>query len=212
MNNYGPPYRVVMRGVSATTPVRVCVYEGSNESNKKVGCVEGTHNRTHHLTFDPVEFGVLRPCETYFALGNTTVAADEDYEESPTPGKMKTLWSSTSITWNGPCSSAKSRAPVPQWYKPFPSRFGGGCPKSETAGAAGMTTVKASESKVDATVSSSSPEDSSMSSSVMIPLFFTIGFFGGMFAYHIFLRSKQRSVATHSKVADFVEDESSEII
>jgi len=162
--------------------------------------VEGTHNRTHHLTFDPDEFGVLRPCETYFALANTTVPVNEDYEESAIPGKMKSLWSSTSITWNGPCSAVKPRAAVSQWYKPSTFHFGGGCAKSESA-RAGITVQALAATEEDS--SSSSTQDSSTSSSFKMPLIFTAGFLGGMFAYHMMMWSKNRSSdVAHSKIID----------
>lgn len=111
LKSFGPPYRAVVRGVGPSTLVRVCLYDG-NGSNERLGCVEGVHNRTHHLTFDADDIGVLRPCGTYFAVANTT-----------TP--QRNAWSSTSVAWNGPCSPAASRRrrPVEQWYESF--RFGG---------------------------------------------------------------------------------------
>jgi|AntRauTorckE5430_2_1112549.scaffolds.fasta_scaffold08193_1 hypothetical protein len=158
LNNYGPPYRVVMRGVGESTPVRVCVYEG-NGSNRKVGCVEGTHNRTHHLTFDAEVFGVLNPCETYYALGNTT-------EIDEVTGKVKTLWSSTSIIWNGPCRTegVEPRAPVPQWYES--THFGD------------------HHSSTTETTSTSPIMDPSVTKSLL----FTGGFLAGIFLYHIMMR------------------------
>ena len=45
----------------------------------------------------------LNPCETYFALANTTGTDDAT-------GKAKRLWSSTSVTWNGPCAHNSHQA------------------------------------------------------------------------------------------------------
>jgi len=96
LRNYGPPYEVVVRGVSDTTVIDVCVYEG-NGSNRKVGCESGTTEGKNHIMIESiVDTETLNPCETYFALANTTTT-----EEGT--GKTKKLWSSTSVTWNGPC-------------------------------------------------------------------------------------------------------------
>lgn len=178
MKNYGPPYRVVMRGISATTLVRVCIYEG-NGSNREVECVEGTHNRTHHLTFDPDAFGVLNPCETYFALGNTTVT-DE------VTGKMKNMWSSTSITWNGPCIADRSRTPVPQWYET--SHYNYGCAHSTTEVATSTETPRSSLI-------------SSPNNFVTVSLAFASGLLVGIAAYRIAIWSqKQKSGGAHIKI------------
>ena len=90
---YSPPTRVVVRGV--TTDPRV---QGNN--------------RTHHLTFDAEELGVLNPCETYYALANNTGADDVS-------GKGRSLWALTSGTWNGPCreDGMAPKTLVPQWYE-----------------------------------------------------------------------------------------------
>jgi len=202
LNNYGPPTRVVMRGVSADTPVHVCIYEG-NGSNREVGCVEGTHNRTHHLTFDADALGVLHPCETYFALANTT-GIDE------VTGKGKSLWASTSITWNGPCKEGLTpKAPVPQWYEPTHFNRGGGCAHPSTS------STTASESATDESASFLS-----MDSSVTMSLLFTGGLLVGMLVYHILMRyaiccqklnnhSQFKVVSTDEKTVDYRDDASS---
>lgn len=104
LRNYGPPYEVVVRGVSDTTIIDVCLYEG-NGSNRKVGCVQGTTEGKNHLMIDSIsDTEILNPCETYVALANTTGTDEET-------GKEKRLWSSTSVTWNGPCArSAHTQA------------------------------------------------------------------------------------------------------
>mmetsp|Transcript_43414 Transcript_43414/g.76151 ORF Transcript_43414/g.76151 Transcript_43414/m.76151 type:complete len:168 (+) Transcript_43414:1-504(+) len=92
-----------MRGVSDTTVISVCLYEG-NGSNRKVGCVTGTTEGKNHLMIDSVnDTETLNPCETYFALANTTGTDDAT-------GKAKRLWSSTSVTWNGPCAHNSHQA------------------------------------------------------------------------------------------------------
>lgn len=121
LKNYGPPYHVVIRGVLASTPVRVCIYK--SDSVQIIGCVEGIHDSTHRLTFDSEVLGVLKSCRTYYALGNTTIMDGES-------GRTKNLWSSTSVVWNGPCRNSRSRTPVPQWYKP--SNFDVECSHSST--------------------------------------------------------------------------------
>jgi len=194
----------VMRGVCESTPVRVCVYEG-NGSNREVGCVEGTHNRTHHLTFDAEAFGVLNPCETYYALGNTT-------ETDEGTGKVKTLWSSTSITWNGPCSTegVEPRTPVPQWYESTHYNPGGRDHSS-------------TETSTVSTTSKSATTDesyfSSMGSSVTMALVFTGSFLSGMFIYHIMMRyvrccqqqngAQFNVVSTDEKTVDYSDDDTS---
>ena len=208
LNNYGPPYRVVMRGVCESTPVRVCVYEG-NGSNREVGCVEGTHNRTHHLTFDAEVFGVLNPCETYYALGNTT-------EIDEVTGKVKNLWSSTSIIWNGPCRTegVEPRAPVPQWYEATHYNHGGG-------GDHHSSTIEISTSPImskSATTTDNESVFSSMDPSVTMSLLFTGGFLAGMFLYHIMMRyakccQKQNNgahfkvVSTDEKTVEYRDDD-----
>lgn len=210
LNNYGPPYRVVMRGVSPTTPVRVCLYEG-NGSNRRVGCVEGIHNRTHHLTFDSLASSddgtttgeVLRPCETYFALANTTVT------DEVTGRVLKTLWSSTSIIWNGPCSSSSSsthaarpRTPVPQWYEPFTFNFRRSCDDKTSS-----SSSTASYSRAETTGAFSSITNNE---STKMTLVFAIGVLVGMLKYHmmiVLLRCyrKRKSGGVHSKI-DSAED------
>jgi len=208
LNNYGPPTRVVMRGVSADTPVHVCIYEG-NGSNREVGCVEGTHNRTHHLTFDAEALGVLHPCETYFALANTT-GTDE------VTGKGKHLWASTSVTWNGPCNRKeglapnKAHAPVPQWYEPTHFNFnrGGGCAHSSS-------NSSSTSSSTSVSTPSKSATDESVDSSVAMLLLFTGGFLAGMLVYHILMQyvrccnSQFKVVSTDEKTVDYRDDASS---
>jgi len=211
LNNYGPPYRVVMRGVCESTPVRVCVYEG-NGSNREVGCVEGTHNRTHHLTFDAEVFGVLNSCETYYALGNTT-------ETDEVTGKVKTLWSSTSIIWNGPCRTegVEPRAPVPQWYESTHYNYGGGGGDHHSS-----TTESTSLSPITSKSVTTTDDESffsSMDPSVTMSLLFTGGFLAGMFLYHIMMRyvkccQKQNNggahfnvVSTDEKTVDYSDDD-----
>lgn len=99
LRNYGPPYEVVVNGVSVTTPISVCLYE--YETNNKLGCVQGTTKEAGHILIDSIS-ETLKPCNTYFALANATLPADE--------GKSKRLWSSTSVTWNGPCSEQSSNS------------------------------------------------------------------------------------------------------
>ena len=101
LRNYGPPYEVVVRGVSENTVVDVCLYEG-NGSNRKIGCGKGNTEGTNQLMIDSIS-EILNPCETYFALANTTGV---DFET----GEAQTLWSSTSVTWNGPCAKSSPRA------------------------------------------------------------------------------------------------------
>lgn len=198
LNNYGPPYRVVMRGVDASTPVHVCVYEADG-SNNKVGCVRGTHNRTHHLTFDAEEFGVLDSCETYFALANTTVT-------DTATGKRKTLWSSTSITWNGPCRSKKNDfTPVPQWYETVHYNYGGGGSKGGCAKTAESTAKTATFVSGKVEVVEEDSLFSSVAGTVTMPLLFLGGFVLGMFAYHMMLtrccqRNGANNLGTHAKI------------
>jgi len=201
LNSYGPPTRVVVRGVSADTPVHVCIYEG-NGSNREVGCVEGTHNRTHHLTFDAEELGVLHPCETYFALANTT-GVDE------VSGQGRSLWASTSVTWNGPCrgDGVAPKTPVPQWYEPVHFKRGGGgsggCVHSSTA----ATESAADESSIFPYLDTSSTLTVSLLSC-------TGGFLVGMLLYHILMRyvtccqklnhhSQFKVVSTDEKTVDY---------
>jgi len=105
LRNYGPPYEVVARGVSDSTVIDVCLYEG-NGSNRKVGCASGTTEGKNHIMIDSIDDDNerLNPCETYFALANTT-----GIEEG---GKAQSLWSSTSVVWNGPCGPTTSNSPT----------------------------------------------------------------------------------------------------
>eukprot|EP00585_Thalassiosira_rotula_P013594 CAMPEP_0196131646 /NCGR_PEP_ID=MMETSP0910-20130528/1558_1 /TAXON_ID=49265 /ORGANISM="Thalassiosira rotula, Strain GSO102" /LENGTH=550 /DNA_ID=CAMNT_0041391129 /DNA_START=183 /DNA_END=1835 /DNA_ORIENTATION=- len=102
LRNYGPPYEVVARGVSDSTVIDVCLYEG-NGSNRKVGCATGTTEGKNHIMIDSIDDDDerLNPCETYFALANAT-----GIEEGT--GKAQSLWSSTSVVWNGPCGPITS--------------------------------------------------------------------------------------------------------
>lgn len=108
LRNYGPPYEVVARGVSDTTVIDVCLYEG-NGSNRKVGCASGTTEGKNHIMIDSIndDNERLNPCETYFALANAT-----GIEEGT--GKAQSLWSSTSVVWNGPCGPTTSNSRYPQ--------------------------------------------------------------------------------------------------
>jgi len=195
LKNYGPPTRVVVRGVSHDTPVHVCIYEG-NGSNRQVACVDGTHNRTHHLTFDADALGVLHPCQTYFALANTT------YTDQLT-GKGKSLWASTSVTWNGPCNNdgLAPKAQVPQWYEPTHFNRADGCAHSDTA-----TESAKDQSKIHF------PD--LHTNSFTISILFTAGFLVGMLVYHILMRyatccqqmnhhSQFKVVSTDEKTVDY---------
>jgi len=191
LKNFGPPYRVVLRGVSKTTPVSVCLYE--EFENRKIGCTEGSHNGAHHLTIESIaETEVFHPCQTYFALANATVTDEGS-------GKVKSLWSSTSVAWNGPCDANNGfrRNPVSTWYTKRPFR---GAPPTKSTMA---------EESAAATNTFTSPLRSSASGHVTLVLIFVGGLLVGICVSHMMMKAKSSYGSKnndHSKIISSDDD------
>jgi len=89
--NFGPSYEIAVRGSMPGHSVDVCVYD----SKSKIFCSKGNEVKESISIIGLSNKEVMQPCDTYWAVANTTKDGDDGLEWS--------MWSTTSFVFNGPC-------------------------------------------------------------------------------------------------------------